>query len=123
MKAKSRLAAVILLGLWACSDPLLCTLIGCSNGLLLTFDRPPDPGTIVSIENLGVPWRVECGADVDCSRGIFLPDFRPEHISVRIITSNGEVWREIRPEYLESHPNGENCPDTCFRAEVMLELP
>ncbi len=113
---------MLLLGLWACSDHL-CTLIGCSNGLLLTFDRTPEAGTIISIEDLGFPVRLECGVDVDCSRGVFLSDFRTDFVSVRITTSQGDVWHEIRPEYVESHPNGKNCPDTCFNAEVTLALP
>ena len=58
-KSKRRLAATLLLGLWACSDPL-CTLIGCHNGLLLTFDRTPEAGTIITIEDLGFPVRLEC---------------------------------------------------------------
>ena len=108
------------------SDPLyrLCTEIGCSSGLHITFDAAPPPGTIVQAEpSGGLPWRVECGVQVSCDNGVFFPDFMPDYVRVRITTPAGEILHEVRPEYEAVMPNGADCPPTCRTATVEVELP
>jgi len=109
-----------------CSNPFgrTCTLIGCQGGIRVTFEAPPPHGTLVELEGpIGVPWRVECGVDLDCSAGIFFADFTPEHVSVRVTTSAGEVNEHFQLTYQEFQPNGEDCSPTCWTATVVVGLP
>jgi hypothetical protein len=110
-----------------CSNPFggrVCTEIGCSDGIRVTFEAPPPDGTLVELGgSFGVPWRVECGVDLDCSTGIFFADFTPDHLSVRVITSGGEVTESFQLTYQELRPNGGDCPPTCRIATVLMGLP
>ena len=121
-------ASVLALASSACldSEPLhvLCDDSGCSSGLRLTFDRPPEVGTIIQVEVPGgTPWRVECGVDGGCDNGVFFPDFTPDYLLVRISSPSGEVVHTVLPEYEEFRPNGPDCPPTCLIATVELQLP
>jgi hypothetical protein len=108
------------------SDPLyrVCTEIGCSNGLHVTFGATPVAGTVVQAEIPGgAPWRVECGVDQQCEHRVFFPDLRPDWVMIRITSPAGELLHEVRPQYVESRPNGPGCEPTCFNATVELSLP
>ena len=121
-------AAVVAVG-GACSDffglsSRSCTLIGCVNGLRITFDATPDSGTVVQAEVPGAaPWRVVCDVDQPCFGGVFFPEFSPDWLLVRITSPEGEVVHEVRPEYVVSRPNGPGCDPLCFIATVELALP
>ncbi len=110
-----------------CSNPFgggACTEIGCSNGLLVTFNTPPPHGSIVELDNSnGFPWRVECGIDWNCDFGIFFADFTPDHVRVRVVTPDGEVSESFQPTYQKHQPNGDGCPATCLNATILVELP
>ena len=119
---RSVTATLGLIATFACGGEFVCTLVGCVNGVRIKFDRVPDPGTVVQLEFPGAsPWRLEC--DVACDGGVFFPDLRADRVRVRIITPTSEAFYEIRPDYVESRPNGPRCEPTCFNATVEVALP
>ena len=121
------MAGVIIAAVPGCSNPFggrACTLIGCDDGITVTFDAPPPHGTLVELDgSSGVPWRVECGVDWNCDAGIFFSDFTPDHISVRVVTPAGEAMESFQLTYQEFQPNGDGCPPTCRTATVAMGLP
>jgi hypothetical protein len=109
-----------------CSNPFggACTLIGCTDGIMVSFETPPPDGTLVELEGpFGVPWRVECGVDLDCGTGIFFADYTPQQLTVRVVTRAGEATESFQPTYEKFQPNGEDCSPTCWRATVVMGLP
>jgi hypothetical protein len=113
-------------GLLGCSDPgsvKACTEIGCGSGLQVNFDRPPEHGTVVTLELSAAPWRVVCGVDVDCSEGLFFDGLQVEYLTIEISSGEASVRHERRPTYEEFMPNGPGCEPTCFRAEISVDLP
>jgi hypothetical protein len=118
-------AAAIMLAGSACANPFgACTLIGCTDGLRLTFDAPPPQGTVVEIVHFDAPpWRVECGVDTNCAVGIFFSDFTPSDLTVRVVTPGGEVTESYQPTYQEHRPNGEGCGPECLNATILVALP
>lgn len=125
-KAVAILLLITSSGAWACSDPggvAECTLIGCANGLSVKFDRTPPPGTVVTLMLGSTPWRATCGADANCSQGIFFAGLRVDYVLIRVTIGDSSTDYERRPEYVETTPNGPRCEPTCFNAEVLLALP
>jgi len=119
--------AAVTSGGTGCGNPFgatACFEIGCDSGIRLTFDAPPPAGTIIELDSSsGFPWRLECGVDWNCDFDPFFYGFTPEHVTVRVVTSTGEVTASVRPKYLKFQPNGEDCPPTCRVASIMIELP
>ncbi len=122
-----RCAAVLLLLLAGCSEStgIECTGIGCASGLQVNFDRVPPSGTVVILQfdSSEVRWEVECGTDANCSNGLFFPGLVVDYVALRLVTAEGEILHELRPEYEVSHPNGPDCPPTCRNATVTVALP
>lgn len=124
--------ATVVMGLVACaivgscSDPggvEECTLIGCVNGLWVKFDQTPPPGTVVTLVLGSTPWRVTCGADANCSQGIFFSGLRVDYVLIRVTIGGNSTDYERRPEYVETTPNGPTCEPTCFNAVVLVAVP
>ena len=110
----------------ACSGSSLtyaCTDIGCANGLVVRFQSPPPEGTRVTLELRPVPWTVRCGVDTSCSSGVFFSDLRVDEVEIRVENELGATVATVRPTYSETTPNGEDCPPTCYRAEVTVQTP
>jgi len=120
-------AAALLLLLAACSESeptgIECSGVGCANGLQVNFNRVPPLGTVVILEFGQTPWRVECGTDADCSNGLFFEGLLVDYVAVRVTTAEGGILHELRPEYVETRPNGPDCPPTCWNATVTVALP
>ena len=127
MRARNGLRLLFAVGLstlaTGCSGsttPLVCTDIGCFNGLTVRLAEPLPDGTVVSLRLQGAPWTVTCGEIVDCSEVLYFEGLHAEYLGVRVVTPTGEVEFDFRPDYRLSRPNGPDCPPECFHAEITL---
>ena len=122
-------ATVLFVLFLGCGDAALepsgvCPSIGCNSGITLLFDRVPEDGTVIIVEGtLGrkLPWPpLVCGVNVDCSRPIVLPDFKPSKIIIEVRAPNGAATlTTVFPVY---DPGKYPCAG-CFKAEVQVKVP
>jgi hypothetical protein len=125
-----------------CADPM-CTLIGCIDSLDLGFDQtiPRDYMVTVTIGARVLTADCSSAADADTSREVevWLSDdsasvtcgtdrlvlgVTPDELSVRLDHPDGTVTQvDLRPDYEESYPNGEECDDVpCRSASVEIDV-
>ena len=102
----------------------MCTEIGCVNGLAVRLPRVPTGTWRVEVTHLGTGAlrAVDC-TPAACGATIFLADFQPGHVRVRVTTAGGTRETDVRPAYRTSQPNGPDCPPTCVQTEVEMTLP
>jgi hypothetical protein len=129
MKNPSTLVATLILALLSgcqtapASDPpmQICTKIGCSDGLTVVVENaPPVPYTVEAALPDGTSRTAQCDASPGCDEGVFLADVTADEVTVRITASAGTSSQVVRPEYVETQPNGPGCPPTCKQARVQV---
>jgi len=121
------LASFLVFGLSACSDQLqrICTDIGCYSGLEIQVS--PAPATPFRIEafapGFSAVYTQDCANPADCTR-IFLPEFTPDVVNVRLIAGGDTTFVEgAQPQYTESRPNGPDCPPICRTGHITISAP
>jgi hypothetical protein len=116
-------AALLLLTL-GCDLAVSCTLIGCSNGLSVSFDSAPTTGFRIEITSPGSAAKhvIDCPDPARCGPLTF-DDFMPHTATITVTTSTGSRTFTRTPEYTEVSPNGERCGPTCRQATVTVSLP
>jgi len=123
---------VVLAGLaWvsACSSDQYaqgCTRIGCDSGIYVDLSRVPAEAYRLELSPLGATAKyvVECADPEACGTRHFFRDFTPDVVTVRLIIGADTVfWPETILDYVETQPNGPNCPPTCFAATIALPVP
>ena len=126
MRLRSFTAFVSLLLVASCNVlPTTCTLIGCVDGVNVTFSRP-----------LAAPFRVEAlvqGSNpvvVDCPTANSCPGLSSaflavvaDEMTIRVTTPSGTVTQQVSPRYEAVYPNGRSCGAGCEQAEVTITLP
>lgn len=100
-----------------------CTLIGCDDGLSVQFSRPPVGAFRVEATVLNDPVvaAIDCADAATCM--VRFPDLVAEHVTLRLITSEGTVTQQFQPRYEDVRPNGPRCGPACRQATVTLQLP
>jgi hypothetical protein len=99
----------------------ICTKIGCSDGLnVLVENAPATPYTVEAVLPDGTSRTAQCEAAPGCEGGVFLADITAAEVTVRITAGGGTSSQVVRPEYVETQPNGPNCPPTCRQARVQV---
>jgi len=121
--------ALLLLTLSACGllDPAGCSLASCSNGLTVHLSALPNGPYRVEIFLLGPGQQPAHAYDCpsgQCGQDLTFPDLVPDHAWVRVTTSAGVRTTEFPTiAYEVFRPNGPDCPPSCRRATVTLDLP
>ena len=116
----------LLLGLFlGCSGPLVCTEIGCDDGLVVRFDRTPTGAFRVEAQGDGAdpPAVFECADTSRCPPSAFFPGLVAERVTVRVTTPEGTVAQQFTPKYERQYPNGRSCGAACRQAHVTVRLP
>lgn len=110
-------------GLSGCDSVLFtgdCTLIGCSDGLTVVLANPPAGAFAVEVRVPGAPvQRRECESVARCGP-LFFANVVEVSATIAIITSGGEVIRDVRPQYSRVRPNGPDCEPACLQAQVTV---
>ena len=118
------LALALALGSSGCNPfaPQGCTLIGCADGLRVSFDEPiAGPVIVTAIVPGGGSRMLTCASASACTFVEF-EDFRPGEVTITVEADGLFVARTYRPRYEPRYANGEDCGVTCVRAEVVVRL-
>jgi hypothetical protein len=104
------------------TDPGVCTLAGCSSGLEIVLEDPPEAPYLIEAsaqpdESAHV---FECSNESGCTGPVFFQDFTPLQVYIEVITEAGTERFEVVPTYQEFRPNGSRCPPLCRRGVVHL---
>ena len=105
--------------------PGACTLVGCSDGLAVALQSTPTSAYRVEVRVPGSPssYVFDCPDPARCGTLVRFDEFTPSSAFVTITTDRGTVRHEVRPSYVVSRPNGEDCPPLCRQATVHLPIP
>jgi hypothetical protein len=125
MRLRSYTAFVGLLLLASCNVlPTACTLMGCTSGVNVTFNRQPGPYRVEALVEGSPPVVFECAPASACTSvsSAFLPVVADE-VTIRVTTPSGTVTQQVRPEYEPMYPNGRSCGAVCEQASVTIQLP
>jgi hypothetical protein len=102
-------------------DPVMCTLIACSDGITVELQGDV-PSSYTVTARAGTQTRTrECSAAQPCAPILF-ENFTPETVTIEVTTAAGTVRREITPEYRTVRPNGPDCPPECRQARIVITL-
>ena len=116
---------------FGCEEEKICTEIGCVNGITFnvvdSFGEPAiaTHGSIIIDETeYTFDCREESESTVTCGEGtVFLPVETGETFSYSIYGGDTESsFSEGTLNFIESTPNGEDCPPVCLNASVSVEL-
>ncbi len=105
------------------SEPqVMCTMIGCENGLSVVVEDPPAGDYQLVLNAPGEQDRVrDCTANEPCDRGAFFGNFEPETVTVRVVAGTDTLRSvTVSPEWRDNQPNGPDCPPTCRQAVVTI---
>jgi hypothetical protein len=122
-RRRFQLTGVAVLGMSAaCSAWVDCTLIGCSDMLVVEFDAQPSTPFRVEVTNpFGTFVSIDCPTGMACRpNGAAFPDFTPATATVKVITAAGTTTTTVSPAYTNVKPNGEHCGPTCRIATVKV---
>jgi hypothetical protein len=104
-------------GLFGARD---CTLIGCMNGLSIELtDIPPGPLKLEVVLPGGETQIMTC-AQHTCPPYFFVPDVRPDEVTLRVITDAGIRTETMRPQWSRTQPNGRGCDPVCWEGSVTM---
>jgi hypothetical protein len=114
-----------LLGLAAgCDAWHACTLIGCANGLTVTFTKPVAFPYRVELDSPNEDKVVDCPSSSYCSpTQVFIPEFSPESVTIVVVSPSGTSTSTMTPTRTVSRPNGEHCGPVCTNAAVAVTPP
>lgn len=106
-----------------CTPTIACTLIGCSNGLSVEFNRAPEGAFRLeaTVPNDPTVHAIDCASASTCM--LMFPELVAEQVTIRLITQQGTITQQFQPEYETLYPNGRRCGPACEQATVTLQLP
>lgn len=99
--------------------PVMCTQIGCSDGLNVELDGFTEEVEL-ELAAGGETRTVTCQPPGPCHH--FVPDFTPEEVTATVFLPDREEERTFTPEYREERPNGPDCPPVCRQARIRWRL-
>lgn len=101
------------------AGPVMCTQIGCSDGLNVELDGFSEEVEL-ELAAGGETRRVTCLPPGPCIH--FVPDFTPEEVTATALLPGREEERTFTPEYRDERPNGPDCPPVCRQARIRWKL-
>ena len=118
----SRLLPAFTIAVAACAGALeVCTEVGCDSGLIVTVTNgPAEPYRIEARVGGTLARYVHSCAGHACTAEFL--DFVPSHVFIYVMTESDTTFREVRPNYDVSQPNGPDCEPTCRFATVTITL-
>ncbi|HEU4561161.1 MAG TPA: hypothetical protein VFS20_25135 [Longimicrobium sp.] len=125
MRLPSATALVSLLLLGSCNVlPTTCTLIGCTDGVNVTFNRQAAaPFRVEALVPGSEPVVFDCPTANSCTGSSAFLAVVADEMTIRVTTPSGTVTQQVRPQYKAMYPNGRDCGAVCKQAEVTIELP
>ena len=100
-----------------------CTLIGCSDGLVVQLEGVDVESWTPTAEAPGGETRVvECSDASACADFVHLEGFTPEEVTIRWEAGDRVVAVGLAPSYRRYRPNGEDCPPECLQATITLRV-
>jgi hypothetical protein len=127
-------ALTLVIGMTACDDPVICTLIGCTDGVLvhLRGELPSNYTVVVEVPGSADAWVLECTPDSPCPESIEVPyemlgiparspDLMPKTARVTVEAELDTKSEEFELAYEPLYPNGQRCPPACHQAPVVFE--
>jgi hypothetical protein len=107
------------------TSPEVCTLIGCSSGLVVELaGNVPETCAVQVSATTWEPRFFDCSDMVpeDAVLSLFLTDFSPGEVAVGIQWDGNLVVETFDPAYVVHQPNGPGCPPTCRIGTVRIVL-
>lgn len=104
-------------------DPIVCTQIGCSDGLRVEIDGSVEtPVTVTVTTSTGETQSriAQCSGSERC--GVFFEDFTPDEVTVTWEAAGETGESTFTPTYEAVHPNGEDCPPECMIGTIDLVI-
>ena len=101
-----------------------CTLIGCSDGLVVRVEGAPDGMTTIELKRpFRSPVVLTCTGPDHCAGGIQFEDLTPAHAIITVTSGDKVKSVETDLEYTKHRPNGPGCEPECRQATVTVILP
>jgi hypothetical protein len=101
-----------------------CTLIGCSDGLVVRVEGAPEGMTTIELKRpFRSPVVLTCTGPDHCAGGIQFADQTPAHAIITITSGDRVKSVELDLAYTKSRPNGPGCEPECRQASVTVVLP
>lgn len=103
------------------AEPGLCTLVACTDGLLIEFNGTPAAEfTVIATADTGETESLTCTDQNACL--LVFRDFTPPEVTIRYESSEQTIEQTFTPEYERTRPNGPDCPPECLVATVVVDL-
>ena len=109
-------------GLSACGDitERSCSIRPCPAELVVEVQGPPGVAYTVYVSASGEETRTQPCSSLEAICTVYLTDFGPEEVPVRITWADQEAEAQFTPAYETVHPNGPDCSPTCRTATVVM---
>ena len=116
------LALVIGTGGCGLTDHGPCTLIGCEGGLWIQLGEAT-AGPVAARATLpdGTVLETECAGEHACGSGLFFADVTAPSVVLEVEMDGVIRTLDVDLTYVESRPNGPDCPPACPIATVRLK--
>ena len=104
------------------SEPRVCTLIGCDGGVWVRVEEPTaGPVRVRATFSDGTVMEAECSGTFACRSDLFFENVTAPS-GVLEVEMDGEVRTlSVTLTYVETRPNGPDCPPPCPIATVSLK--
>lgn len=107
---------------------VVCTLIGCSSGVIVHLATMPMTTFRVELiprgGTYGTAYAFDCRQAGGCPQDIMFPDIITESARVTVTTPRGSRETEIPSVvYTSLQPNGPRCGPECRQAKVTAQIP
>ncbi len=99
-----------------------CTLIGCSDGLIVRIDGVAPASYTVAVQSGGKETLVTCNPTSPCTGGTFVAGVTSQNVQVEIRLPDRTVRRAATVTYQETRPNGDDCEPVCRQAIITMKL-
>lgn len=121
------LAACLALVTAACTSATqeqACTLIGCSDGLVVRVDGAPEGMTTIEVKRpFRSPMVLTCTGPDHCAGGVQFEGQTPAHAIITVTSGDRVKSVETDLAYGKHRPNGPGCEPECRQATVTVVLP
>jgi hypothetical protein len=101
----------------ACKSPdVVCTAVGCVNGLIVEVQNAPaGPITVQATDGSAGDsvHTITCPGESGCTNTVFFLGSTPASAQLTITTTSGTRRQVVRATYTTSQRNGPRCPDIC----------
>lgn len=124
MKLLTALCVVLVLGCSSTEEEpqVICTLIGCENGLNVQVNSSLTQSFTVTVR-AGSGEQLHsftCNPGQTCQA--FVAGQTPDEVTVTLATAQGPVSKTFQPEYRLNRPNGPDCPPECKQATIVMTV-